>query len=137
MTVDKEVLKVLNNISQHKHVPAELRRYILNRYSEAPSIFHDYTEDDLYINIRKDIYAYEEGTLDVNIEPKTPEQNAKDTWDELSNVFGQKIEENARLTHELCVLRSFIAEHNLNKQLESYQKMWADSLETSDVLPFN
>jgi len=137
MTIDKEVMKVLNNISQYTRVPADLRRYILIRYSEAPSIFHDYTGDELYINIRNDIASYENGTQDVDIEPKTPDQKTKEDWDELSDAFGHVLEENERLSRELCELKCFIAEHNLNKQLEMYHKLWSDSLEPSDVLPFN
>lgn len=136
MTTDQSVIRVLNNISMHRHVPTELERYIIIRYSESPSIFNDYADDDLYRNIRNDINSYEEGCLDINIEPKTPEQLAKDEWNELSDAFGHEREENERLTHEVCVLSSFIAEHNLNAQLETYRNMWSDSLTASDI-PFN
>lgn len=65
MTINNAIIKELENIYR-KVIPADLRRYLLAEYAEEPFPY-EYSEQDLYTNIRKDIRRYEAGELDVTV----------------------------------------------------------------------
>jgi hypothetical protein len=65
MTINYEIIKELEN-AYRKAIPADLRRYLLAKYAEKPFPY-EYSEQDLYMNIRKDIKRYEAGELDVTV----------------------------------------------------------------------
>lgn len=65
MTINEAIIKELENIYR-KSVPADLRRYLLTEYAEEPFPY-EYSEQDLYASIRKDIRRYETGKLDVTV----------------------------------------------------------------------
>lgn len=65
MTINDEIIKELEN-AYRKAIPADLRRYLLAEYAVEPSPY-EYSEQDIYTNIRKDIKLYEAGELDVTV----------------------------------------------------------------------
>lgn len=65
MTINNEIIKGLEN-AYRKAIPAGLRMYLIAKYAEEPFPY-EYSEQDLYMNIRKDINRYEAGELDVTV----------------------------------------------------------------------
>jgi len=63
MTINDKIIKELEN-AYRKAIPADLRIYLLAEYAEEPFPY-EYSEQDLYTNIRKDIKRYEAGDLNV------------------------------------------------------------------------
>lgn len=63
MTINTRIIRELENMYR-KVIPADLRKYLLAEYAEEPFPY-EYSEQDLYTNIRKDIKRYEAGELDV------------------------------------------------------------------------
>jgi len=65
MSVTPKIIKKLEHIYR-KSFPDELKRYLLEKYSEEP-FPHEFSEQDLYENIRHDIRDYETGELDISV----------------------------------------------------------------------
>lgn len=63
MTINDKIIKELEN-AYRKAIPADLRIYLLAEYAEEPFPY-EYSEQDLYTNIRKDIKRYEAGELNA------------------------------------------------------------------------
>lgn len=74
MIIDKEIIKGL----EHNHGNAfsdNFKRYLLEKYSKEPFPY-EFSEQDLYANIEKDIRAYDAGKLNVII------KNHSEQWQE-------------------------------------------------------
>lgn len=65
MTINNAIIKELEN-AYRKIFSADLKKYLLSEYAEEP-LPYEYSEQDLYTNIRKDIKRYEVGELDVTV----------------------------------------------------------------------
>jgi hypothetical protein len=68
MTINNAIIKELEN-TYRKIIPADLRSYLLLEYAEEPFPY-EYSEQDLYTNILKDIKRYENGKLDVTVKAR-------------------------------------------------------------------
>lgn len=62
MVISKKMIRKLET-AYRKPFPADLRNYLLAQYEEEP-FPHEYSEQDLYENIRRDIQRYETGGLE-------------------------------------------------------------------------
>ena len=68
MTINTKIIKELEN-AYRKIIPDDLKSYLLTEYAEEPFPY-EYSEQDLYTNIRKDIKRYENGKLDVTVKTR-------------------------------------------------------------------
>lgn len=59
MVINKKMIRNFET-ARRELLPPDLRDYLLTRYAEEP-FPHEYSEQDLYENIRKDIQRYESG----------------------------------------------------------------------------
>lgn len=71
-----------------------LEEYLLATYEEEP-FPHEWTEEDLYNQIRKLIRQYEQGNLDITIPPK--EERVKIRYEALKESYLDLLYENSRL----------------------------------------
>ncbi len=65
MTISKSIIKRLQ-CSYHGQLPEELVRYLMVKYKEEPFPY-EYSEQDLFNNIKSDISRYHAGELDITI----------------------------------------------------------------------
>lgn len=65
MIITPKIIEKLEHIYR-KSFPDELKRYLLEKYSEEP-IPYVLSEQDLYENTRHDIRDYEAGKLDISV----------------------------------------------------------------------
>lgn len=63
MTINDTIIKELER-AYRKIFSADLKKYLLSKYAEEPFPY-EYSEQDLYTNIHKDIKRYEAGELNV------------------------------------------------------------------------
>jgi hypothetical protein len=69
MILNEKILKGLER-SYRKAFPGDLKKYLLVKYGEEPFPY-EFTEQDLYENIRHDICNYEAGELDVTVKTRS------------------------------------------------------------------
>jgi hypothetical protein len=65
MTINETLIKEFED-TYGKFFPDDLKQYLLVKYAEEP-FPHEFSEQDLYMNIDRDICVYEAGELDVTI----------------------------------------------------------------------
>ncbi len=70
MTINETIIKDLG-YKYKMLLPDELKKYLLVQYAEEP-FPEEYTEQDLFANIERDIRAYEAGKLDITM--KSPSE---------------------------------------------------------------
>ncbi|MBT9148157.1 MAG: hypothetical protein DDT32_01927 [Syntrophomonadaceae bacterium] len=121
MTIDKAIMKYLED-TYRMRLPDELKRYPRVKYSQEP-FPHEYSEQDLYTNIHRDIQAYEAGKLDVTV------KSSSDQWQEereyLHNLYIEKACEVRELSEYVAELERMLLDHGLespqmaNNRIES------------------
>jgi hypothetical protein len=73
MILNEKILKGLER-SYRKAFPGDLNKYLLVKYGEEPFPY-EFTEQDLYENIRRDICNYEAGVFLASLKCSVPELN--------------------------------------------------------------
>ena len=83
MTISKEVIQ---NIEKGGRIiiSDDLKQYLIATYSDDP-FPHEYSEQDLYTNIYRDIHAYETGKLDVTT--KSPSERRQQECENLKALY--------------------------------------------------
>jgi hypothetical protein len=116
MTINKTIIKELEN-TYRKILPDELKRYLLVKYSEEPFPY-EFSEQDLYTNIERDIRAYEAEKLDVTV--KSPSERWQEEREYLQNIYIEKACEAHELAEYILELERMLSEHGLesSKMLE-------------------
>ncbi len=109
MTINKTIIKELED-TYRKHFPHELRQYLLVKYADEPFPY-EFSEQDLYTNIRHDICAYEAGKLDVTV--KSPSERWQEERKYLQNLYIEKACEARELADHLLELERMLSEHGL------------------------
>ncbi len=116
MTINNKMIKVLETYTFNRPFPTELKRFLKDRYSEEPWPY-EYSEQDLYANIKEDAYAYFAGNLDVAI--KTPLDKKELEIEYLRDLYGDA----------MCEI------NDLQKYIEElHELLWAHGLESSRML---
>ena len=105
MIINKRIITEFEH-TYRRFFPDDLKKYLLTKYSQEPFPY-EFSEQDLYTNIEKDIRAYEAGELDVNV--KSPSQRWKEERETLVDLYMGKC-------YEIDHLEEYIAklEHSLS-----------------------
>lgn len=93
-----------------KHFTDEFKQYLLVKYGQEPFPY-EYTEQELYTNIRRDIRAYEAGELDVTV--KSPAERWQEEREYLQNLYAEKACEVRELADYILELERMLSEHGL------------------------
>ncbi|AFM41527.1 hypothetical protein Desaci_2592 [Desulfosporosinus acidiphilus SJ4] len=99
MIINKTVIRDLEH-KFRRSFPADLKKYLLVNYANEPFPY-EFTEQDLYANIQKDIHDYEAGTLDVTV--KSPSERWAEEREYLQDLCIEKF-------REICILKEYISE---------------------------
>jgi len=78
MVITSKIIKELEE-TYRKYFTEEFKRYLLVKYAEEPFPF-EFSDQDLFANIKNDIRDYEAGKLDITI--KSPSER----WQEFSEL---------------------------------------------------
>lgn len=116
MTITNQMIKRLEKYTYKQGFPEELIAFLNDKYSEEPWPY-EFSEQDLYSNIKRDINAYYAGTLDTTI--KSPLQKFSDEIEDLRLLYGQNMD-------EIRDLNSYID--------ELHELLWAHGLEGSRMI---
>jgi hypothetical protein len=127
MTINKTISKELEDIYR-KLLPDELKQYLLANYSEEPFPY-EYSNQDLYTNIKRDIQAYEAGKLDVAV--KSPSERWQEEREYLQNLYIEKACEARELADYVLELERMLSEHGLESP-----KMAERRIESSNPAAF-
>ncbi|MDP8218573.1 MAG: hypothetical protein P9M03_07600 [Candidatus Theseobacter exili] len=106
-----------------------MNRYLLVKYAEEPFL-HEYSEQDLYTNIRGDIYSYEPGKLDVTV------KNHYERWQRERAYFSDLYIEKCRNLNDfekhIVELEEILTGHSLKSSRMAKQK----TEKKNGLLPF-
>jgi len=86
MIINKTIIRELEH-TYRRSFPDDLKRYLLVKYAEEPFPY-EFTEQNLYANIRKDIRDYESRELDVTV--KSPSVRWQEERKYLQNLYIEK-----------------------------------------------
>lgn len=101
MILTKAYLKKLQQRYRFE-MDAPLARYLLSEYEVEP-FPNEYSEQDLHEQIRKLVYQYRQGTLNVQL--KSPKQRLKERYETLQKSHLILLSENAALNEEINRLK--------------------------------
>ena len=109
MLINKRIIRRLENCYR-KTLKDDFKRFLFVKYSQEPFPF-EYSEDDLYSNIYRDLNSYESGRLDVSVKSET------ELWQEerqyLQELYIEKSVEVSDILEYVSELESILSEHNL------------------------
>ncbi len=127
MTINETIIKELEH-KYRKLLPHELKKYLLIQYAEEP-FPEEYTEQDLYANIERDIRAYEAGKLDITL--KSPSERWQEEREYLQSLYLEMCYEARELEDYVTELEQMLAQNGLESP-----KMAKRRLELSDSTAF-
>jgi hypothetical protein len=113
MIIDETIIKNLEN-NCRKFMSDELKQYLLIEYADEPFPY-EYSEQDLYANIQRDIDEYETGSLDVTI--KTPSERRQEERECLQKLYFGKCYEVRELLDYVAELECILSEQNLKSSI--------------------
>lgn len=119
MIINKTIIKELEH-TYRRSFPDDLKRYLLMKYAEEP-FPHEFSEQDLYANIRKDIRDYESGELDVTV--KSPSERWQEEREYLQNLYIEKSREVRDLEEYVAELEHMLSEHGLESSRMAEQRI--------------
>jgi hypothetical protein len=96
--------------TNRKVFPKEFKRYLLVKYAEE-SFSNEFSEQDLYANIQKDIRDYEAGKLDITV--KSPSEIWLEEREYLQNLYIEKSHKARDLEDYVAELEHIFSEHGL------------------------
>lgn len=99
------------------YIDEALAKYLLTRYEEEPFPY-EYSEQDLYEQIRKLVYQYKKGTLDISIKP--PKQRLMDRYEALKSFCIGILGENALLKDENLMFKAILIKNGLIEEDEVF-----------------
>jgi len=127
MTINETIIKDL----EHKYrmlLPDELKKYLLVQYAEEP-FPEEYTEQDIFANIERDIRAYEAGELDITL--KSLSERWQDEREHLQSLYLEMCYEARELADYVAELEQMLAQNGLESP-----KMAKRRLELSNSTAF-
>lgn len=110
MILDRTMIKELEQ-TYRKSIPADLQKYLLSKYAEEPFPY-EFSEQDLYANIQRDISDYEAGKLDTVV--KSPSLRWSEEREYLKALYIEKSREVCELEKYVVELEQILSEHGLN-----------------------
>jgi len=116
MIITKAYLKKLQQRYQFE-IDAPLARYLLAEYEVEP-FPNEYSEQDLHEQIRKLVYQYQQGSLNVQI--KAPKQRLQEKYKTLQDSHLILLRENAALNAELSHLKEILSQRGLMEANELF-----------------
>jgi hypothetical protein len=125
MILNEKTLKGLER-SSRKAFPGDLKQYLLVKYGEEPFPY-EFTEQDLYENIRRDIRDYEAGELDVTV--KTRSEYRQEELEHLQALYIEKLAEIRDLRNYITELEHKLSEHGLESPRMADERLKARSSE--------
>lgn len=125
MTINETIVKELEN-KWGRLFPDELKRYLLVKYAEEPFPY-EFSQQDLYANIKRDINAYDAGKLDVTL--KSQLQRLQKEREYLQNLYAEKCYELRELSDYVTELEQILTENGLesSKMRERRLELLKDS----------
>ncbi|EHQ88596.1 hypothetical protein [Desulfosporosinus youngiae] len=104
--------KMLNEIEQNyrKSFPQEFKQYVLVNYAEEPFPY-EYSEQDLYEHIRRDIRDYDQGNLDIAV--KSPSERWQEERDYLQTLCREQSSKIRDREDYILELEHVLAENGL------------------------
>ncbi len=104
--------QMLNEMEQtdRKSFPKEFKRYVLVKYAEEPFPY-EYSEQDLYEHIRRDIRDYDEGNLDITV--KSPSERCQEERDYLKTLYREQALTIRDFEDYIAELEHMLAENGL------------------------
>lgn len=118
MTINKKIIRELETIYK-KSIPDDLKKYLLVKYEQEPFPY-EFSEQDLYTNIERDIRDYEADELDVTV------KNSSERWAEEREYLQNLYIEKSRVAHDLeayvAELEHILSEHSLESSNMSEQR---------------
>jgi len=87
MIINKTIIRELEH-TYRRSFPDDLKRYLLVKYAKEPFPY-EFSEQDLYANIRHDIRDYEAGKLDVTV--KRPSERWQEEREYLQSLYIEKL----------------------------------------------
>lgn len=109
MIINKTIIRNLENKCR-AHIPDELKQYLLVKYAQEPFPY-EYSEQDLYANIERDMETFGSDRLDVTI--KTPLERWQDECEYLQRLYVEKACEIRQLLEYVAELEQTLSEHGL------------------------
>lgn len=118
MTLSKPMIKEYE-ITYRRSLPDDLNRYLLAKYAQEPFPY-EFTEQDLSMNIDRDIRNYEAGELDVTV--KSPSELRQEERAYLQNLYIEKCRETIDLEEYVAELEHMLSEHGLESSRMSQRR---------------
>lgn len=112
MTISKTIIRRLQD-SYRRQFPEELVRYLRIKYKEEPFPY-EYSEQDLYSNIKADISRYHAGTLDITI--KSPYKRLEEDRDMWRSACITAEQENRQLRDRIMELELATANQEIDPE---------------------
>jgi len=109
MILSKAIVRELEN-TYRRYFSPDLKRYLLVQYAQEPFPY-EFSEQDLYMNIERDIYDYDAGKLDVTI--KSSAERWQEEREYLQNLYGEKCREARDLEDYVAELEQLLLKHGL------------------------
>lgn len=109
MILNEKIIKELE-CSYRKAFPGDLIEYLLTKYGEEP-FPPEFSEQDLYENIRRDIRDYEARRLNVTVKERSEHQ--REELDHLKALYIEKLGEIHDLSNCISELEHMLREHGL------------------------
>jgi hypothetical protein len=124
MTINETIVKELEH-TWRKPFPDELKKYLLSQYAQEP-FPHEFSEQDLYANIERDIRVYEAGKLDVTL--KSQSERWQDEREYLQNLYIEKCREARELVDYVAELEQMLAQNSLESPKMAKRRLEFNSL---------
>lgn len=118
MTINTPMLRELEH-AYRRSFPADLKKYLLVKYAQEPFPY-EFSEQDLYANIERDIRDYEAGELDVTV--KSPSERWPEEREYLQNLYIEKSREAHDLEDYVAELEHILSEHGLESSRMSERR---------------
>lgn len=123
MTLNKIIIRELEH-TYRRSFPDDLKRYLLVKYAQEPFPY-EFSEQDLYTNIRQDICNYEAGQLDVTV--KSSSERWQEEREYLHNLYIEKTCEARNLEEYVAELEHMLSEHGLESSRMAERRIECDT----------
>ena len=119
MVINEQIIKNAEGYLRIS-IDENLKRYLLIKYGEEP-FPNVYSEQDLCINICRDMESYESSDLDVTI--KSPIERNEEEIEYLRHIYMKKCCEMRDLEKYITELENILRKNNLTIPREPYEKI--------------
>jgi len=110
MIADKKFINYLRQ-RYHMNIPDELEAFLLEEYGDEPFPY-EYSEQDLYEQIRKMVMNYHKGLLSVAL--KGPELRLKEQYEALKDEYINEMYKVRSLEDEVENLKKLLQKQEVN-----------------------